>query len=141
MSVSTTNTTNGVEIRLAAYHNCDDVQLFCRAVVDGEEDAPVPECLGYVIERRRLGPCGQWRPTEVLRNRVSFSGERGEGEGTPESGHLLCYETGHLTCFLHFYLFFLDDIQRSAYRTRAFTDLMRLTKKSSRLNIYSKKYC
>lgn len=83
MSVSTTNTTNGVEIRLAAYHNCDDVQLFWRALADGEEDAPVPNCLGYMIERRRLGSDGQWRPTEVLRNRVSFSGERVEGEGTP----------------------------------------------------------
>lgn len=83
MSVSTSNTTNGIEIRLAAYHNCDDVQLFWRTVVDGEEDAPVPDCLGYVIERRRLVSGDQWRPTEVLRNRVSFSSERGEGEGTP----------------------------------------------------------
>jgi PLD-like domain len=83
MPVSTSNTTNGIEIRLAAYHNCDDVQLFWRAVVDGEEDAPVPNCLGYMIERRRQAPNGQWRPTEVLRNRVSFSSERDEGEGTP----------------------------------------------------------
>lgn len=83
MAVSTRNTTNGIEIRLAAYHNCDDVQLFWRAVVEEEEDAPVPDCLGYVIERRRLGSDGQWRPTEVLRNRVSFSSERAEGEGTP----------------------------------------------------------
>lgn len=83
MSVSTTNTTNGIEIRLAAYHNCDDVQLFWRAVVDGEEDAPVSDCLGYVIERRRQKPNGEWRPTEVLRNRVSFSSDRDEGEGTP----------------------------------------------------------
>jgi hypothetical protein len=83
MSVSTSNTTNGIEIRLAAYHNCDDVQLFWRALVGGEGDAPVPDCLGYMIERQRLGPGGQWRPTEVLRNRVSFSSERGEGEGTP----------------------------------------------------------
>lgn len=83
MSVSTRNTAGGVEVRLTAYHNCDDVQLFWRAVVDGQEDAPVPDCLGYVIERRRLGPNGQWRPVEVLRNRVSFSGERNEAEGTP----------------------------------------------------------
>ena len=58
MAVSTKNTTNGIEIRLAAYHNCDDVQLFWRAVVEGEEDAPVHDCLGYVIERRRLGSNG-----------------------------------------------------------------------------------
>lgn len=79
MSVSTSNTTNGVEIRLTVYHNCDDVQLFWRAVADGEDDASVPDCLGYMIERRRLGSDGQWHPTEVLRNRVSFSGEREEG--------------------------------------------------------------
>ncbi|MFL6230156.1 MAG: phospholipase D-like domain-containing protein [Pyrinomonadaceae bacterium] len=83
MAVSTTNTTDGIEIRLAAYHNCDDVQLFWRAAVGGEEDMPVPDCLGYMIERRRLGPDGQWLPTEVLRNRVSFSGEKDEGEDTP----------------------------------------------------------
>jgi hypothetical protein len=73
MPVTTSNKTGDVEIRLAAYHNCDDVELFWRVTVDGQEDAAIPEVLGFTIERQRLQAGGAWGPTEVLRNRVGFT--------------------------------------------------------------------
>jgi hypothetical protein len=85
MAVSTSNTTNGIEINLRAYHNCDDVQLFWRATVNEESDVPIPDCLGFSIERCRKNSDDEWGPTEVLRNRVGFSNEPDLAEdGTPQ---------------------------------------------------------
>ncbi len=73
MAGSVSNSSD-VEIRLAAYHDCDDVQLFWRIRVGGEPDVAIPDCLGFKIERQRQGKDGNWGNSEVLRNRVGFSG-------------------------------------------------------------------
>jgi hypothetical protein len=70
MAVSTSDTTNGIEIKLTAYHNCDDVQLFWRPTVHGQSDVPIPHCLCFSIERRRKNADDQWGATEVLRKRA-----------------------------------------------------------------------
>jgi phosphatidylserine/phosphatidylglycerophosphate/cardiolipin synthase-like enzyme len=72
MAIVTLNTTNGVAIKLTAYTNCDDVQLFWRITVNGVADAAIPGCLGFTIERRRRQDNGEWAPVEILRNRVAF---------------------------------------------------------------------
>ena len=85
MAVSTSNTTNDIEITLTAYHNCDDVQLFWRATVNEQSDVPIPDCLGFSIERCRKNSDDEWGPTEVLRNRVGFSNQPDLAEdGTPQ---------------------------------------------------------
>jgi len=85
MAVSISNLTNGVELKLTAYHNCDDVQLFWRTGVNGEPDVPVPGCLGFSIERRRKNSDDVWGATEVLRNRVGFSNQLPIGaDGSPQ---------------------------------------------------------
>ena len=72
-----------IEIKMAAYRNGDDVQLYWRALVNGKTDEPIPGCLGFVIERQRLDKHGDFGPTEVLRNRVGFKdGSNSEEENT-----------------------------------------------------------
>ena len=84
MAVSTSNLTNGVELKLTAYHNCDDVQLFWRTGVDGEDDVPIAGCLGFSIERRRKNSDDVWGEPEVLRNRVGFTNQLPIGaDGSP----------------------------------------------------------
>src|SRR5206468_9977274 len=61
------------ELHLAAYKNCDDVQLFWRTKVNGQFDQPLPGCLGFMIERQRLDDHGNWQAIEILRNRVAFT--------------------------------------------------------------------
>jgi hypothetical protein len=73
MSIKADKTTNGVTVRLTAYNNCDDVQLFWRVSRQGQDDVPLEGCLGFMIERQRLQNGGQWAPVEILRNRVSFT--------------------------------------------------------------------
>jgi hypothetical protein len=72
MPIVISNTLNGITIKLIAYLNCDDVQLFWRVTVNGAVDEPIPGCLGFMIERQRKQDNGQWGPTEILRNRVGF---------------------------------------------------------------------
>jgi hypothetical protein len=60
MPIFTSNTTGNVELRLTAYHDCDDVALFWRVLVDGEKDAAIPGVLGFMIERQRLRQDGSW---------------------------------------------------------------------------------
>jgi hypothetical protein len=62
-----------VELHLVAYHNCDDVEVFWRVSVAGEKDAPIPEVLGFTLERQRQKADGTWSDSEVIRNRVGFS--------------------------------------------------------------------
>jgi hypothetical protein len=61
-----------VEINVTCYHNCDDVELFWRTRVDGQDDSPIPECLGFMLQRQRKQEDGTWGPIEILRNRVGF---------------------------------------------------------------------
>lgn len=85
MAISTSNITNGIELTLTAYHNCDDVQLFWRTSVDGEPDTPVPGCLGFSIQRRRKNADDEWGEIEVLRNRVGFTNQLPLGaDGSPQ---------------------------------------------------------
>ena len=72
MSVTISNTVNGITIKLTAYVNCDDVQLFWRVTANGVADASIPGCLGFMVERQRKQDNGQWAPIEILRNRVGF---------------------------------------------------------------------
>jgi hypothetical protein len=72
MAIVKSNTTNGIELKLTAYNNCDDVQLFWRVTVSAVADSPVPGCLGFMIERQRKQDNGEWAPVEILRNRVAF---------------------------------------------------------------------
>src|ERR1019366_1431112 len=73
MPITTSNRTGDIEIRLAAYHNCDDVQLFWRVAVNGQDDDEIPGCLGFTIERQRRDAGGAWGTTEVLRNRLGLT--------------------------------------------------------------------
>jgi phosphatidylserine/phosphatidylglycerophosphate/cardiolipin synthase-like enzyme len=75
MAIPSNNKVGNVEIKLVAYHNCDDAQLFWRTIVDGQADRPIPGCLGFMIERRRKTQNGVWGPIEILRNRVGFEGQ------------------------------------------------------------------
>jgi hypothetical protein len=85
MAVSISNETNGIALKLTAYHNCDDVQLFWRTAVNGQSDVPIPDCLGFSIERRRKNTQGEWGPIEVLRNRVGFTNQLPVGaDGSPQ---------------------------------------------------------
>ena len=85
MAISTSNVTDGIELKLTAYHNCDDVQLFWRTSVNGQPDTPVPGCLGFSIQRRRQNPDDTWSDTEVLRNRVGFTNQLPLGaDGSPQ---------------------------------------------------------
>jgi len=85
MAVSTSNITNGIGVKLTAYHNSDDVQLFWRTGVNGANDVPIPGCLGFAIERRRKNAAGEWGAVEVLRNRVGFTNQLPIGaDGTPQ---------------------------------------------------------
>jgi len=74
MPVTTSNTTGNIEITLNCYHNCDDVQLFWRTKVEKQVDGHIPGCLGFMIERQRKTKEGAWDKTEMLRNRIGFSG-------------------------------------------------------------------
>lgn len=77
MSVSVSKKTGNTELKLTAYHNCDDVQLFWRTMFDGQADGMIPGCLGFKIERKRKDRDGKWGRVEVLRNRVGFSDDSG----------------------------------------------------------------
>lgn len=72
MAIVTSNTTNSVMLKLTAYTNCDDVQLFWRVTNNGVADSPIQGSLGFMIERQRKKDNGQWAPVEILRNRVAF---------------------------------------------------------------------
>jgi hypothetical protein len=80
--VNTSNLTGNIEIQLTAYHNCDDVQLFWRTNVGDELYAPIPDCLGFMIERCRLTADKEWGAPEILRNRVGFSGQTPDGNNS-----------------------------------------------------------
>ena len=85
MPISTSNVTDGIELKLTAYHNCDDVQLFWRTSVNDQPDTSVPGCLGFSIERRRKNPDDTWGEIEVLRNRVGFTNQLPLGaDGSPQ---------------------------------------------------------
>lgn len=62
-------------LRLCAYHNCDDVELFWRTSDNGARDAAIAGVLGFAIERQRKKSDGDWGAIEVLRNRVGFSAQ------------------------------------------------------------------
>jgi phosphatidylserine/phosphatidylglycerophosphate/cardiolipin synthase-like enzyme len=49
--------------------------LFWRVKVDGKLDAPIKDCLGFKIERKRKNPDGSWGKTETLRNPVGFTSQ------------------------------------------------------------------
>lgn len=72
MSVVVSKLTDNIEIKLTAYHNCDDVQLYWITKVNGDISEPVKDCIGFFIERQRMDKNGKWLPVEVLRNRVGF---------------------------------------------------------------------
>ncbi len=71
--VNTSKTAEDIELSLTAYHNCDDVQLFWRAKVDGKMYEKIPRCLGFKIERQRMTKNNDWGKIEILKNRVGFS--------------------------------------------------------------------
>jgi hypothetical protein len=73
MAATASKQTGGVRMRLVAYHNCDDVELFWRVTVGGEDDAAIAGVLGFMVERQRRRTDGSWGHTEVVRNRVGFS--------------------------------------------------------------------
>src|SRR5262250_2900060 len=73
MSNTTSKKTGNTELRLVAYHNCDDVELFWRVAVNGQADASIPAVLGFMLERQRKVAGGAWGGTEVIRNRVGFT--------------------------------------------------------------------
>src|SRR6185295_15528223 len=89
MPTTASKTIGNVELRLVAYHNCDDVELFWQASVSGQRDAPIPEVLGFTIERQRRQPDGAWGKSELIRNRVGFSAgpedEAGQAPTNPSS--------------------------------------------------------
>ncbi|MFA5014165.1 MAG: phospholipase D-like domain-containing protein [Actinomycetota bacterium] len=80
MVVFANNKVGNIEIKLATYHNCDDVQLFWRAIVDEQADHSIPGCLGFMIERRRKNKNGTWNPIEILRNWVGFEDQEEQTE-------------------------------------------------------------
>ncbi|MHB8084756.1 MAG: phospholipase D-like domain-containing protein [Dehalococcoidia bacterium] len=81
MAVSVSNSTGNIEIKLVAYHDCDDVQLFWCTKVDGILYEAIPDCLGFKIERQRKDKDGNWQNIEVLRNRVGFSSSPPQTKG------------------------------------------------------------
>jgi len=66
-------------IRLRAYRNCDDVFLCWRTFDSGESEKPIPDTLGFMIERRRKDASGNWLEPEILRNRVGFKDTSSDG--------------------------------------------------------------
>lgn len=60
-------------VKLSAYHDCDDVFLCWRTFDGGNADKPVPQNLGFMLERQRQDTSGAWQTAEILRNRVGFS--------------------------------------------------------------------
>src|SRR4030095_8875313 len=78
MAATASKQTGDIEMRLVAYHNCDDVELFWRVSVAGQPDAPIPDVLGFKIERQGRRADGTWGGSEILRNRVGFT----DGAGT-----------------------------------------------------------
>jgi len=87
MSNTTSKKTGNTELRLVAYHNCDDVELFWRVAVNGQADASIPAVLGFMLERQRKVAGGAWGGTEVIRNRVGFTEDPAvapdENDGAP----------------------------------------------------------
>jgi phosphatidylserine/phosphatidylglycerophosphate/cardiolipin synthase-like enzyme len=81
MSLTASNQTGNVGIRLTAYHNCDDVELFWRVTVNGKEDTEIPGVLGFMIERQRQQQGGAWGPSEILRNAVGFPAQPAASAG------------------------------------------------------------
>ena len=74
MSVLTSNTLNGVTIKLKVYNDCDNVHLCWRVLNTNGDDTTLPGCLGFKIERQRIKN-NQWQKSEILRNRVGFANE------------------------------------------------------------------
>src|SRR5262245_11159191 len=73
MPINSHKQTGNIELFLSAYKNCDDVLLFWRTKISGEFDKPIPNCIGFCIERQRRDENNNWGPTEILRNRVGFT--------------------------------------------------------------------
>ncbi|MCJ7576708.1 MAG: phospholipase D-like domain-containing protein [Dehalococcoidia bacterium] len=88
MAISTSNKVGNVEIKLVAYHNCDDVQIFWRTNVDGQPDHLIPGCLGFMIERQRKNENGIWNPSEILRNRVGFQDQEVQTENQSQRSNI-----------------------------------------------------
>ena len=72
-----------ISIKTTVYSNCDDIQL-CWRTLDGEnQDVPVQDCIGFMIERRRKKG-NEWSGPEILRNRVGFGQENVNTENPKE---------------------------------------------------------
>lgn len=72
MSVVVSKRTDNIEIKLTAYHNCDDVQLYWLTKVNENISSPIEDCLGFILERQRMDKNGKWLSIEILNNRVGF---------------------------------------------------------------------
>ena len=75
MPVSTHTSSGENQIYLSVYKNCDDALLFWRTKVGGKWDRAIPGCLGFSIQRQRQDKHGNWKDTEILRNRVGFAAQ------------------------------------------------------------------
>lgn len=84
MSISTSNTTGSIELKLIGHMTATMYSFWC-ARVGGHVDGTIPNCLGFMIERQRMAKDGTWDETEVLRNRVGFSYQENEAT-VDESG-------------------------------------------------------
>jgi phosphatidylserine/phosphatidylglycerophosphate/cardiolipin synthase-like enzyme len=73
MIVQATGSQGQYSVRLSAYRDCDDVFLCWRTFDSEQAEKPVPDTLGFMIERQRQDTSGNWQPTEILRNRVGFT--------------------------------------------------------------------
>lgn len=72
MAVTSRNDDGAASMALAAYVDCDDVELIWRVFRQGQDDIPLAGVLGFTIERQRTLANGSWDATEVLRNYVGF---------------------------------------------------------------------
>jgi hypothetical protein len=72
MPTSTHSSSGKNLIYVSIYKNCDDALLFWRTKVDGKWDDAIPGCLGFSLQRQRKDKNGNWKDTEILRNRVGF---------------------------------------------------------------------
>jgi hypothetical protein len=92
------------KLKLTAYHNLDDVQLFWRAGFNDKWDKPIPGCLGFCIERQRQNKDGVFEEKiEILRNRVGFlvnapvEGEEDEFEYVSQPCNIWPFQTYNWT--------------------------------------------
>jgi hypothetical protein len=92
------------KLKLTAYHNLDDVQLFWRAGINDSWDKPIPDCLGFCIERQRKNKQDVFEEKiEILRNRVGFQvnapaeGEEDEFEYVSKPSNIWPFQTYNWT--------------------------------------------